>query len=134
MRYTAAMATSHVSDGLPLAAGFVSPREAAESLNRSYSHIMHLLERGQMSGTKFLDRWLLSPADLAAYRDRRYGAARDLARAALGYPGIHLTARQQRICEELARERTCSDVARTLGISRQAIHAQLTLIRRKLHT
>lgn len=125
--------TTHLSESLTLPSGFVTPKEAAATLNRSYSHIMHMLERGEMSGAKILDRWLLSPDDLAAYRDRRYGAVRDLARAALENTEIRLTARQQRICEALAAERTCSDVARDLGISRQAVHAQLTLVRRKLH-
>ena len=93
---------------------------------------MHMLERGELNGRKLLDRWLLSPDDLAAYRNRRYGAHRDLARAALAAPGVRLTARQQRICEALACEKTLSDVARDLGISRQAVHAQLPLIRRKV--
>lgn len=127
------MTTTRISESLPLTSGFITPKEAAEYLNRSYSHIMHMLERGEMNGAKLLDRWLISPADLAAYRDRRYGVVRDLARVALEHPGIRLTARQQHICEALARECTCSDVARDLGISRQAVHAQLTLIRRKLH-
>jgi excisionase family DNA binding protein len=112
--------------------GFMTPSEAAARLNRSYSHIMHLLERGEMGGVKLLDRWLLSSEDLAAYRDRRYGALRDLAKAALEHPAVRLTARQQRICEALACEQTSSDVARALGISRQAVHAQINLIRRKL--
>lgn len=111
----------------------VTPREAAEILNRSYSHIMHMLERGQLTGIKLLDRcWLLSIHDLDTYRDRRYGSLRDLARSALEHPRVRLTAKQRRICEALAREITASDVARVLGVSRQAVHAQINLIRRKV--
>jgi excisionase family DNA binding protein len=126
------MATFPRADGVRLTAGFITAHEAAKRLNRSYSHVMHMLERGELSGLKLFDRWLLSPDDLAAYRNRRYGAHRDLARAALDAPHARLTARQQRICEALACEKTLSEVARDLGISRQAVHAQLSLIRRKL--
>ncbi len=112
--------------------GLLTPRQAAARLNRSYSHIMHLLERGELSGAKLFDRWLLTLDDLAAYRDRRYGALRDLACAALDEPGARLTARQRSICAGLAREETSSEVARHLGISRQAVHAQIALIRRKV--
>lgn len=126
------MSTSSSTTRALLTTGFITPKEAAARLNRSYSHVMHMLERGELSGAKLFDRWLLSPEDLAAYRNRRYGALRDLARAALDQPYVRLTARQQSICEALAAEQTSSDVARNLGISRQAVHAQIHLIRRKL--
>jgi DNA-binding CsgD family transcriptional regulator len=93
---------------------------------------MHMLERGELGGMKVLDRWLLSPDDLAAYRERRYGALRNLATSALEQPHVQLTGRQRAICAALADEQTCSTVARQLGISRQAVHAQISLIRRKI--
>ena len=55
------MTTTRISESLPLTSGFITPKEAAEYLNRSYSHIMHMLERGEMNGAKLLDRWLISP-------------------------------------------------------------------------
>ena len=78
------------------------------------------------------NRWLLSPADLAAFRERRYGEARALCEAALEEPGMRLTEKQRRICEALRHGTSMTVAARSLDLPRPSLYAQLKLIRKKL--
>lgn len=113
--------------------GYVTTREAATQLNMSYWHFMHLVEADRIPGIRIVDRWLFSPADLETYRkSTRSGEITELARAALESPTISLTPRQRIICEAIATGSRPADIARQQSQSRQAVHAQLALIRDKV--
>src|SRR5476649_1192752 len=81
--------------------GLLTSGEAARELKLSQDRVVRLLEHRALGGVRIANRWLLSPADLAAFRERRYGEARTLCTAALAEPGLRLTEKQRRICETL---------------------------------
>lgn len=110
----------------------LTAHEAAKHLDLSYWHFMHLVEAGRIPGLRVVDRWLFSPTDLNEYRRSRYGKLEDMATFALDHPGIGLTEKQAVICRYLASRSRPSDIARTLHQSRQAVHAQISLIREKV--
>lgn len=112
--------------------GMLTTREAAEHLDLSYWHFMHLVEKGRIPGVRIVDRWLFSPNDLNEYRRSRYGELEDMARLALDHPGVELTEKQEVICRYLANSERPSDIARKLQQSRQAVHSQIALIREKV--
>lgn len=112
--------------------GLLTSHEAARYLQMTYWHFMHLVEGERIAGLRVVDRWLFSPEDLEAYRRGRYGELEDTARAALNNPDIVLTEKQATICHSILAGRKPSDVARQLRQSRQAVHAQLGLIREKV--
>ncbi len=115
--------------------GYLTTREAANHLGMSYWHFMHLVEAERIPGIRVVDRWLFSPADLEAYRrSTRSGEITELARRALSLPDITLTPRQQAICQAIADGQRPAEIARQQQQSRQAVHAQLTLIREKVHS
>lgn len=112
---------------------YLTAREAAASLNMSYWHFMHLVEANRISGFRVVDRWLFSPADLEVYRgSTKTGEMTALARSALESPHVTLTARQRVICEGLSRGTRPAEIARQQQQSRQAVHAQIALIREKM--
>lgn len=114
--------------------GYLTTREAAEQLGMSYWHFMHLVEAQRIPGIRIVDRWLFSPADLEAYRrSTRSGEITELARLALSSPAVTLTPRQFTICEAIVNGQRPADIARHQQQSRQAVHAQLTLIREKVN-
>jgi len=112
--------------------GMLTTHEAAEQLDLSYWHFMHLVEKGQIPGVRVVDRWLFSPIDLDEYRHRKYGELEDMAKTALDDPAIGLTEKQEEICRCLASSERPSHIARKLQQSRQAVHSQITLIREKV--
>jgi excisionase family DNA binding protein len=112
--------------------GMLTTREAAEQLRMSYWHFMHLVESGRIPGVRIVDRWLFSPTDLDAYRRRKYGELEDMARVSLEDPGVELTEKQEHICQLLLAGQRPSDIARELQQSRQAVHAQIALIKEKV--
>lgn len=112
--------------------GMLTTREAAEHLDLSYWHFMHLVEKGRIPGVRIVDRWLFSPNDLNEYRRSKYGELEDMARLALDHPGVELTEKQEVICRFLANSERPSDIARKLQQSRQAVHSQIALIREKV--
>src|SRR5690242_1271140 len=112
--------------------GMLTTREAAEHLDLSYWHFMHLVEAGRIPGVRVVDRWLFSPNDLNEYRRSRYGELEDMARLALDHPAVDLTEKQKVICHFLANSERPSDIARKLQQSRQAVHSQIALIREKV--
>jgi excisionase family DNA binding protein len=112
--------------------GMLTTREAAEQLRMSYWHFMHLVESGRIPGVRIVDRWLFSPTDLDAYRRRKYGELEDMARVSLEDPTIELTEKQEHICRLLLAGQRPSDIARELQQSRQAVHAQIALIKEKV--
>lgn len=112
--------------------GMLTTREAAEQLDLSYWHFMHLVEKGQIPGVRVVDRWLFSPIDLDEYRRRKYGELEDMAKTALDHPAVGLTEKQEEICRYLASSERPSQIARKLQQSRQAVHSQITLIREKV--
>jgi excisionase family DNA binding protein len=112
--------------------GMLTTHEAAEKLDLSYWHFMHLVEKGQIPGVRVVDRWLFSPVDLDAYRRSKYGELEDLAKTALEHPSIDLTEKQETICRYLADSERPSQIARKLQQSRQAVHSQISLIREKV--
>ena len=112
--------------------GLLTSHEAARYLQMTYWHFMHLVEGGRIAGMRVVDRWLFSPEDLDVYRRERYGELEDLARAAINNPTINLTEKQATICYGILEGRKPSDIARQLRQSRQAVHAQLGLIREKV--
>ena len=112
--------------------GMLTTHEAAKQLDLSYWHFMHLVEAGRIPGVRVVDRWLFSPDDLDDYRRSKYGELEDLARAALGHPGIGLTEKQEIICRYLLNNERPSEIARKLQQSRQAVHSQISLIREKV--
>src|SRR6266699_3379735 len=109
--------------------GMLTTHEAAQQLDLSYWHFMHLVEAGRIPGVRVVDRWLFSPSDLDAYRRSKYGELEDLAKTALEHPAIDLTEKQETICRYLVNSQRPSDIARKLQQSRQAVHSQITLIR-----
>lgn len=112
--------------------GMLTTHEAAEKLDLSYWHFMHLVEAGRIPGMRVVDRWLFSPDDLDDYRRSKYGELEDMARAALTHPAIGLTAKQETICRYLINNQRPSEIARKLQQSRQAVHSQITLIKEKV--
>lgn len=112
--------------------GMLTTHEAAQQLDLSYWHFMHLVEAGRIPGVRVVDRWLFSPVDLDAYRRSKYGELEDLAKTALEHPAVDLTEKQETICRYLADSRRPSEIARMLQQSRQAVHSQITLIREKV--
>ncbi len=112
--------------------GMLTTREAAEQLRMSYWHFMHLVESGRIPGVRIVDRWLFSPTDLDAYRRRKYGELEDMARVSLEDPTVELTEKQEHICRLLLAGQRPSDIARELQQSRQAVHAQIALIKEKV--
>lgn len=112
--------------------GMLTTREAAEHLDLSYWHFMHLVEKGRIPGVRIVDRWLFSPNDLNEYRRSKYGELEDMARLALDHPAVDLTEKQEIICRYLADSERPSDIARKLQQSRQAVHSQIALIREKV--
>lgn len=112
--------------------GMLTTREAAEQLRMSYWHFMHLVESGRIPGVRIVDRWLFSPTDLDEYRRRKYGELEDMARLGLENPAVELTEKQEYICRLLCAGQRPSDIARELQQSRQAVHAQIALIKEKI--
>lgn len=114
-------------------AGYLTTREAANRLGMSYWHFMHLVEAQRIPGIRVVDRWLFNTADLDDYRkSTRSGEITELARLALSSPDITLTPRQTSICQAITAGQRPADIARQQQQSRQAVHAQLTLIREKV--
>lgn len=114
--------------------GLLTSHEAAKYLQMTYWHFMHLVEGGRIQGMRIVDRWLFSLEDLDAYRRSRYGELEDAARAALDSPDVALTEKQAAICRRILAGQRPSEIARELHQSRQAVHAQIGLIRDKLGT
>ena len=133
--YTALMATHPSPDPhIALLAGLLTSGEAARELHLSQDRVLRLLERRDLGGMRIANRWLLSPADLAAFRDaatarrapsapppstsRGCGSPRssgaDLRGVAPGH-GTSMTA-----------------AAPLPGSARPSLYAQLKLIRKKL--
>jgi DNA-binding CsgD family transcriptional regulator len=112
--------------------GLLTSHEAARYLQMTYWHFMHLVESDRIAGMRVVDRWLFAPADLDAYRRSRYGEIEDAAHAALESPAINLTEKQEIICRSLVAGKRPSEIARELRQSRQAVHAQIGLIREKV--
>jgi excisionase family DNA binding protein len=112
--------------------GLLTSHEAASYLQMTYWHFMHLVEAGRIRGLRVVDRWLFAPDDLDVYRRSRYGDLEDAARAAMERQDIVLTEKQQALCQRILAGRRPSDIARELHQSRQAVHAQIGLIRDKL--
>ncbi len=113
--------------------GYLTTREAAAHLHMSYWHFMHLVEAERIPGIRVVDRWIFSPADLDTYRkSTKSGEVVDLAHFALSSPHITLTSRQHAICEALITGIRPAEIARNLQQTRQAVHAQIALIREKV--
>jgi DNA-binding CsgD family transcriptional regulator len=112
--------------------GLLTSHEAAQFLQMTYWHFMHLVEAGRIPGLRVVDRWLFSPEDLESYRRSRVGDLEDACREALDNPDVALTEKQEAICRRVLAGRRPSEIARELHQSRQAVHAQLGLIRDKL--
>ncbi|HEV7130061.1 MAG TPA: hypothetical protein VGN32_21715 [Ktedonobacterales bacterium] len=112
--------------------GLLTSHESARYLQMTYWHFMHLVEGGRIPGLRIVDRWLFSPEDLDIYRRSRFGNLEDAARTALDNPAITLTEKQAAICQAIVAGKRPSNIARDLRQSRQAVHAQLGLIRDKV--
>jgi excisionase family DNA binding protein len=112
--------------------GLLTSHQSAEYLQLTYWHFMRLVESGRIRGMRVVDRWLFDPEDLEEYRRSRFGDLEDAARAALSRKEVTLTAKQERLCRQILDGRRPSDIARDLQLSRQAIHAQLGIIRDKV--
>lgn len=113
--------------------GYLTTRESAAYLHMSYWHFMHLVEADRIQGLRIVDRWLFSPADLDTYRhSTKTGAIIHLAQNALHSPYVNLTPRQRVICEAIVAGNRPAEIARQQQQSRQAVHAQLALIREKM--
>lgn len=127
------MATAHDPDDFPYPfQGFITARQAAQQLGLSHDRVYRLLEQRRLGGIRIANRWLLRPADLAAYRERRYGHVPALCSAALHEPHIRLTEKQRRICEALQHGASMTSTSRLLGLPRPSLYAQVQLVRKKL--
>jgi excisionase family DNA binding protein len=127
-----ALRSEELPNRLQSLSGLMTSHEAASYLQMTYWHFMHLVEAGRISGMRVVDRWLFSSEDLDCYRRERYGELEDAARAALETPEVTLTQKQEAICRRILAGRKPSEIARELKQSRQAVHAQLGLIRDKV--
>jgi excisionase family DNA binding protein len=127
-----ALRSEELPNRLQSLSGLLTSHEAASYLQMTYWHFMHLVEAGRISGMRVVDRWLFSTDDLDAYRRERYGEMEDAARTALESPDVTLTQKQEAICRRILAGRKPSEIARELKQSRQAVHAQLGLIRDKV--
>lgn len=127
-----ALRSEELPNRLQSLSGLMTSHEAASYLQMTYWHFMHLVEAGRIAGLRVVDRWLFSADDLDAYRRERYGEMEDAAREALENPDVTLTEKQEAICRRILDGRKPSEIARELKQSRQAVHAQLGLIRDKL--
>lgn len=112
--------------------GLLTSHESAERLQMTYWHFMRLVESGRIRGMRVVDRWLFDPEDLEEYRRSRFGDLEDAARAALSRKDVALTEKQERLCRQILDGRRPSDIARDFQLSRQAIHAQIGIIRDKV--
>ena len=131
--YTGLMTTPPPTESqLSYLEGLITSGEAARELHLSQDRVLRLLEHRDLGGMRIANRWLLSPADLAAFRERRYGQARALCAAALDEPGLRLTEKQRRICEVLSHGTSMTAAARSLDLPRPSLYAQLKLVRKKL--
>ena len=131
--YTTPMATQQSSDPrLNYLQDLLTSSEAARELQLSQDRVVRLLERQELGGVRIANRWLLSPADLTAFRDRRHGAIRNLCTAALSEPNLRLTEKQRRICESCRHGVSMTTAARELDLPRPSLYAQLKLVRKKL--
>ncbi len=128
-----ALSSSALPYHLSHLAGYLTTREAAVHLNMSYWHFMHLVEDERIHGIRILDRWLFTQEDLDVYRrSTKSGEILELARTALSSPHLALTPRQHAICEALTAGSRPADIARQQNQTRQAVHAQIALIREKM--
>jgi excisionase family DNA binding protein len=112
--------------------GLLTSHESAERLQMTYWHFMRLVESGRIRGMRVVDRWLFDPEDLEQYRRSRFGDLEDAARAALSRKDVALTEKQARLCQQILDGRRPSEIARDFQLSRQAIHAQIGIIRDKV--
>jgi DNA-binding CsgD family transcriptional regulator len=112
--------------------GLLNSHESAEKLQMTYWHFMRLVEAGRIRGMRVVDRWLFDPDDLEDYRRSRFGDLEDAARAALSRKDVALTEKQERLCRHILDGRRPSDIAREFQLSRQAVHAQIGIIRDKV--
>lgn len=112
--------------------GLLNSHESAQQLQMTYWHFMRLVESGRIRGMRVVDRWLFDPEDLEDYRRSRFGDLEDAARAALSRKDVALTEKQELVCRHILDGRRPSDIAREFQTSRQAIHAQIGIIREKL--
>src|SRR5947209_9763791 len=127
------MATHQHSDPrLSYLQGLLTSGEAARELKLSQDRVVRLLEQRALGGVRIANRWLLSPMDLTAFRERRYGEVRSLCQAALDTRGVRLTDKQRRICESLRHGVSMTAASRELDLPRPSLYAQLKLIRKKL--
>lgn len=127
-----ALRSQELPSRLQSLSGLLTSHEAASYLQMTYWHFMHLVEAGRISGMRVVDRWLFAPDDLDVYRRSRYGDLEDAARIALEDPAVSLTQKQAAICRQIVSGKRPSEIARELRQSRQAVHAQLGLIRDKI--
>jgi excisionase family DNA binding protein len=133
LRYSERMATAHNPDDLPYPfQGYLTAKQAAYALGLSNDRVYRLLEQRQLGGIRIANRWLLQPADLAAYRERRYGQVPALCSMALHEPNIRLTEKQRRICEALQHGTSMTTASRLLNLPRPSLYAQVQLVRKKL--
>jgi excisionase family DNA binding protein len=127
------MATAHDLDEFPYPfQGFITAKQAATELGLSHDRVYRLLEQRRLGGIRIANRWLLRPADLAAYRQRRYGPVPALCHAALHEPSLRLTEKQRRICEALQHGTSMTTASRLLDLPRPSLYAQIQLVRKKL--
>jgi hypothetical protein len=124
--------TEHTILPSQLLAELRTSRDAARELKLSQDRVMRLLERGDLAGTRVANRWFVTAAAIADFRQRRYGTVQDLCRRALHMDGLRLTPKQRAICEALKEGTSMTNAARTTGLPRPSLYAQLRLIQRKL--
>jgi DNA-binding CsgD family transcriptional regulator len=113
-------------------AGALTTGDAARALHLSQDRVMRLLNQGMLGGVRWANRWFLTPDDVEAFREQRYGAARRLCWRALHSDGVRLTPKQRSICEELKAGCSMTDASRITGVPRPSLYAHLRLIQRKL--
>ncbi len=113
-------------------ADVLTTSDAARELKLSQDRVTRLLEQGELVGLRQANRWFLTPAAIAAFRRRRYGATQDLALRALEAEGVRLTAKQRAICDALKDGTSMTAASRLTELPRPSLYAQLRLIQRKL--
>ena len=127
------MAAQHQTESRPFYLHeLLTAKEAAGRLGLSHDRVYRLLEQGGLGGMRVANRWLLTPSDLAAFRERRYGEVCGVCESALREPALRLTEKQRRICETLRHGISITKASRELDLPRPSIYAQLGLIRKKL--
>lgn len=107
--------------------------DAAHYLDITRHYFMSLVKKNEILALPRMHPPRFLQTELDAYKSRKRAKDQEeMARKALLLLDAQLSSRQRSICEKLAAHQYPASIARSLGVSRQAIHQQLERVRAKL--